>query len=53
MSIIAGVLVLGVFMIIVEHLAPGRAWPRVPGWWPRAIFFNLLQAGSVLLAGLS
>ncbi len=53
MLIIAAVLTLGIIMMMVERLAPGRAWPRVPGWWPRAIFFNLLQAGSVLLAGLS
>lgn len=40
-------------MIIVERVAPGRNWPKVPGWWPRAIAFNALQAGSVYVAGIT
>ena len=42
-------------MLAVEFAA-GRAgwnrrWPRVPGWWPRAVLANCVQAGSVWLAG--
>jgi sterol desaturase/sphingolipid hydroxylase (fatty acid hydroxylase superfamily) len=44
---------LGVLMLCVERLAPGRAWPRVSGWWIRAIVLNVVQAGVVWLAGIA
>src|SRR5262245_54484868 len=47
------VLGLGVLMLGVERWAPGRAWPRVSGWWIRAVALNLVQAGIVWLAGVA
>jgi sterol desaturase/sphingolipid hydroxylase (fatty acid hydroxylase superfamily) len=48
-------LVLGVALVMVcaERLRPGRHFPKVRGWWPRAILLNLVQAGSVFVAGLT
>jgi len=40
-------------MMIVERLGPGRNWPRVKGWWARAIILNGVQVGSVFLAGIA
>lgn len=39
-------------MCAVEQLGVGRRWPRVRGWWPRAIAMNLVQVGLVVLAGV-
>ncbi len=47
------VVCVGLLMMLIERIKPGRNFPKVKGWWPRAIFFNGLQAGSVLLAGLT
>jgi sterol desaturase/sphingolipid hydroxylase (fatty acid hydroxylase superfamily) len=38
------------FMFVAERLAPGRKWPRVGGWWARALFVNGFQA---LIAAVS
>ncbi|MBX3472103.1 MAG: sterol desaturase family protein [Planctomycetes bacterium] len=38
-------------MMACERLRPGRSWPRVEGWWPRAIAFSALQALAVLTLG--
>lgn len=45
-------LVLGLALVVVERWAPGRRWPAVSGWWPRAVLLNLVQVGFVLLAGV-
>jgi sterol desaturase/sphingolipid hydroxylase (fatty acid hydroxylase superfamily) len=46
--------VLGVALVMmaVERLGPGRRWPRVRGWWWRAILLNLVQVAAVWLAGV-
>jgi sterol desaturase/sphingolipid hydroxylase (fatty acid hydroxylase superfamily) len=46
--------VLGValVMIAVELRAPGRRWPKVAGWWARAILLNLVQVGVAYLAAV-
>ena len=46
------VLAFAVVMIVAERFVPGRNWPRVRHWWPRALAFNLLQVGFVWLAGV-
>ena len=38
-------------MMGVEALAPGRAWPRVPGWWRRALLLTAVQPLAVWIAG--
>jgi sterol desaturase/sphingolipid hydroxylase (fatty acid hydroxylase superfamily) len=43
----------GVLMMACEALAPGRRWPAVRGWWPRALAVNAVQVASVLLGGLT
>lgn len=40
-------------MIGVEILMPGRRWPRVSGWLPRAVILNTAQVGAVFLAGVT
>lgn len=42
-----------IVMIVAERIFPGRNWPRVKNWWPRAIAFNLIQVGFVWLAGVA
>lgn len=34
-----------------ERVAAARPWPRLAGWWPRAIAFNALRLGVAWLAG--
>ncbi|MCI0351690.1 MAG: sterol desaturase family protein [Acidobacteriales bacterium] len=41
------------FMMIWEAFQPGRKWPRVAGWWLRAIALNACQVGAVYLAGIT
>lgn len=38
-------------MLAIERLRPGRNWPHVRGWWPRALALNAVQVGIVLAAG--
>jgi sterol desaturase/sphingolipid hydroxylase (fatty acid hydroxylase superfamily) len=45
------VLAFGLAMLGAERWAPGRHWPAVRGWWPRALAANVFQAGVVLVAG--
>lgn len=47
------VVVLGcaILMMLVELRAPGRNWPRVRGWWPRALLLNASQVGIVFISG--
>jgi sterol desaturase/sphingolipid hydroxylase (fatty acid hydroxylase superfamily) len=47
------VLAAAIVMIGAERLFPGRKFPKVRGWWPRALGFNALQAASVFVAGVS
>jgi sterol desaturase/sphingolipid hydroxylase (fatty acid hydroxylase superfamily) len=46
------VLAVGIAMLGIERLAPGRSWPEVRGWWPRALALNGVQIGAVWLAGV-
>ncbi len=41
-----------VLMATFETARPVRRWPKVPGWLLRAIPLNLVQVGSVWLAGV-
>jgi len=51
----AALVVLGVAvaMIAFEIIRPARRWPVVPGWIPRALLLNAVQAGAVLLTGVT
>lgn len=40
-------------MIAIEAARPARNWPRVRGWWARAVVVNLVQVGFVLAAGFA
>ena len=51
MYIVLLVLAVAVGMMVIERVFPGRRWPRVAGWWPRALLLNGVQVGSVFLAG--
>ena len=50
---LALVIALAVTLIIVERIWPARELPRVPNWWARVLFVNVVQLGLVVLAGLS
>lgn len=53
LSVTGFVAALAVVMMVVERARPGRMWPKVVGWWPRALLLNGVQVGSVYVAGLS
>ncbi|MAE65157.1 MAG: desaturase [Phycisphaeraceae bacterium] len=40
-------------MIVVELRAPGRPWPKVAGWWTRAILLNSVQVAIVFVSGVA
>lgn len=46
------VLATALLMALIETLRPGRNWPRVKGWWLRAVATNGIEVGSVFVAGL-
>lgn len=49
------IIVLGVALIMIwlESRQPGRAWPRVAGWWWRASLLNGVQLALVVLTGVA
>lgn len=49
--VVVSVLGAALAMMGVEPAMPGRRWPRVAGWWARAILLNGAQAAIVYLAG--
>lgn len=51
MTVVLAVLAVAAAMLLVELRAPGRAWPRVPGWLPRALALNAVQVAIVLVSG--
>jgi len=52
MSIVLIVAITAVAMLVVERIVPGRHFPRVKNWWPRAIALNGAQVGATYLAGV-
>lgn len=42
---------LALVMLVIDQLRPARAWPRVRGWWPRALAVNGVQVAMVFVAG--
>ncbi len=52
MPIVAVVGSVAMAMLLVERIKPGRLFPRVSGWWPRAVLLNLCQVGATYLAGV-
>jgi sterol desaturase/sphingolipid hydroxylase (fatty acid hydroxylase superfamily) len=51
MSQVVIVAVVGLAMIVMERLRPGRDWPQVSSWWARALALNACQVAAVWLAG--
>jgi len=47
------VLGVAIAMIAIERLIPGRRWPSVPGWLPRALLLNAAQGAVVFLTGVT
>jgi sterol desaturase/sphingolipid hydroxylase (fatty acid hydroxylase superfamily) len=41
----------GLAMLVVERLRPGRRWPELPGWLPRAFAISGVQALVVFAGG--
>jgi sterol desaturase/sphingolipid hydroxylase (fatty acid hydroxylase superfamily) len=52
MIVVGVVLAVALVMMAVEAKAPGRNWPRVSGWWARALALNAGQVAVTLIAGL-
>src|SRR3954468_14185911 len=52
MVVFLAVLAAAAVMILIENLRPARNWPRVRGWWLRAILVNGVQVGFVFIAGV-
>ena len=52
MGTVATVAALGLTMLVVERIHPGREFPRVSGWLVRAIWINSVQVGTVIGTGL-
>jgi sterol desaturase/sphingolipid hydroxylase (fatty acid hydroxylase superfamily) len=46
------VISVALFMMGCEVARPGRPWPRVAGWWLRAVFLNGIEVASVYVAGV-
>jgi sterol desaturase/sphingolipid hydroxylase (fatty acid hydroxylase superfamily) len=38
-------------LIVIERIWPGRRFPAVAGWWPRALAINAFQVAAVFIAG--
>ncbi|NND60818.1 MAG: sterol desaturase family protein [Gammaproteobacteria bacterium] len=53
MTVILAVLLVALLMLLLERVRPGRRWPQVKGFYPRAVLLNAVQAGFVLIAGLA
>lgn len=53
MSTVLVVLAVGLGMLLVEYRFPGRNFPVVPHWLPRACLLNAVQVGIVLVGGLT
>src|SRR5262245_35602754 len=51
MIVVGAVLAVALVMMGVEARVPGRNWPRVPGWWARALGLNVAQVAVTLAAG--
>ena len=47
------VLAAALLMIVVEVRHGGRRWPKVRGWWLRALLLNGFQVGAVWIAGVA
>jgi len=47
------VLLTGFFMIACEATRPGRSWPKVAGWWARAVALNGFEALTIVISGLA
>lgn len=45
------VIFVGALLLWAERRRPGRFWPRVRGWWPRAMLLSGLQFVLILLIG--
>jgi len=50
MTIPLVVLSAAIVMTLWESVSPGRSWPKVAGWWARALALNAAQLTVVLVA---
>jgi sterol desaturase/sphingolipid hydroxylase (fatty acid hydroxylase superfamily) len=50
--IVAAIGALGLLMMLIERLLPGRRFPAVEGWVSRALLINLCQILAILLGGV-
>ena len=53
MAMYIAIISVGLGFMIMERVIPDQALPRSSGWWLRAVFFNLMQLGVVLLGGVA
>ncbi len=50
---VAIIVAIAAVLIAIEYAWPGRRWPKIAGWWPRALALNGFQIASVFLAGVT
>ncbi len=53
MSMYITIIAFGLGFMLLERLKPDQVLPQSQGWWLRAVFFNLMQLGVVLLGGVA
>ena len=53
MTITVIVLCMALVMIGIELVIKGRTWPKISGWWGRALALNAVQVAMVFVAGLT
>jgi sterol desaturase/sphingolipid hydroxylase (fatty acid hydroxylase superfamily) len=51
-AISIGVFGFAIVMLFIEHRYPGREFPAVKGWLPRAICVNAFQVAAIFAAGV-
>jgi sterol desaturase/sphingolipid hydroxylase (fatty acid hydroxylase superfamily) len=47
------VLAVGLVMLSCEAARPGRSWPKVAGWWARAVALNSFEVLIIVVSGLA
>jgi sterol desaturase/sphingolipid hydroxylase (fatty acid hydroxylase superfamily) len=51
MTVLLIVIAAALVMLAIEYARPARPWPKVAGWWPRALAINGFQVAIVFVAG--
>ena len=50
---IAGIIAVGLGLMVLERMIPDQKLADVPGWWMRVVIINILQLGVVVIADVT